>query len=119
LSTAEEEYVAASSCAQDLVWLRSVLFDLNSQQTEPTVIFEDNTADIKWSSSGSRRAKHIYLKACFFHEVVLMKHAILKYSPTAEQVSDILTKPVEANILSYLRNKLGFREEVFWHKKFV
>jgi hypothetical protein len=50
LSNAEAEYVAASSCAQDVIWLRGVLCDLNYQQRDPTVIFEDNTAAIKWSS---------------------------------------------------------------------
>jgi hypothetical protein len=50
LSTAEAEYVAASSCAQDVIWLRGALCDLNYEQREPTVIFEDNTAAIKWSS---------------------------------------------------------------------
>jgi hypothetical protein len=47
LSTAEAEYVAASSCAQDVIWLRGVLCDLNYQQREPTAIFEDNTAAIE------------------------------------------------------------------------
>jgi hypothetical protein len=47
LSTAEAEYVAASSCAQDVILLRDVLCDLNYQQSEPTVVFEDNTAAIK------------------------------------------------------------------------
>jgi hypothetical protein len=72
------------------------------------VIFEDNTAAIKWSSGSSRRAKHIDLKVCFVHEVVSMKHAILKYLPAFEQVADILTKPLEANIFRFLRDKLGF-----------
>jgi hypothetical protein len=73
LFTAEPEYVASSSCVQDVIWLRGVLCDLNYQQREPTVIFEDNTAAIKWSSGSSRRAKHIDLKVCFVHEVVSMK----------------------------------------------
>jgi hypothetical protein len=75
------------------------------------VIFEDNTAAIKWSSGSSRRAKHLDLKVCFVHEVVSMKQDILKYLPTAEQVADILTKPLEANIFSFLRDKLGFSRE--------
>jgi hypothetical protein len=72
------------------------------------VIFEDNTAAIKWSSGSSRCAKFIDLNICFVQEVVSMTQAILKYLPTAEQVADILTKPLEANIFSFLRDKLGF-----------
>jgi hypothetical protein len=108
LSTAEAEYVAASSCALNVVWLRGILFDLNFQQSDPTVIFEDNTAAIKWSSDGSHRSKHIDLKVCFVRKVVSMKHTILKYLPTAEPVADILTKPLDANIFSFLRAKLAF-----------
>jgi hypothetical protein len=78
-------------------------FDLNFQQIDPTVIVEDNTAAIKLSSGGSRRTKHIDLKVCvlFVHEVVSMKHAILKHLPTAEQVADILAKSFEANIFGF------------------
>jgi hypothetical protein len=108
LSIAEAEYVAALSCAQDVIWRRGVLCELNYQQRKPTVIFEDNTAAIKWSSASSRRSKHIDLKVCFVHEVVSMKQAILKNFPTAEQVAYILTKPFEADISSFLRDKLGF-----------
>jgi hypothetical protein len=37
LSTAEAEYVAASSCAQDVICLRGVVCDLKFQQTDPAV----------------------------------------------------------------------------------
>jgi hypothetical protein len=87
------------------------------------VIFEDNTAAIKWSSDSSRCAKNIDPNVCFVHDVVSMKYAILKYLPTAEQVAYIITMPLEAIIFSFLRDKLGFsREGVFgisWHKILV
>jgi hypothetical protein len=91
-----------------VIWLRGVLCDLNYQQWDPTVIFEDNTAAIKWSSGVSRRAKNIDLKVFFVHKVVSMKHAIFKCLPTAEQVADNPTKLLEANIFSFLRDKLSF-----------
>jgi hypothetical protein len=72
LSTAEAEYMAASSFYQDVIWLCGVLCDLNYQQRELVVIFEGNTAAIKWSSDSSRRAKHIDITVCFVHEVVSM-----------------------------------------------
>jgi hypothetical protein len=99
--------MAASSCPQDVIWLHDVLCDLNYQQREPTVVFEDNKAASKWSSGSLRRPRHIDLKVCFAHEAVPMKQAILKTLPTAELVADILTKPLEANIFSFLRDKLG------------
>jgi hypothetical protein len=34
LSTAEAEYVTASSCAQDLIWLRGVLSDIDFHQSQ-------------------------------------------------------------------------------------
>jgi hypothetical protein len=120
LSTAEAEYVAASSSAQDVIRLRGVLCDLNYQQRDPTVIFGDNTAAIKWSSGNSRRAKHIVLRVCFVHEVVSMKPAIFKYLPTAEQVADILTKSPEANIFSFFARQAWLLARrcvgISWHK---
>jgi hypothetical protein len=120
LSTAEAIYVAASSCALDVIRLRGVLCDLNYQQRDSTVIFEDNTAVIKWSSGSSRRAKHTDLKVCFVHEVVSMKQAILKYLQTTEQVPDIVTKPLEANIFSFFARQARLLARrcvgISWHK---
>jgi hypothetical protein len=47
-----------------------------------------------------------------------MKHATLKYLPTAEQVADILTKLLEANkhLQFFCATSLASCEEVCWHK---
>lgn len=46
LSTAEAEYMALSSRAQDAVWMRELNSGLGNQQSQPTLIFEDNQSAI-------------------------------------------------------------------------
>ena len=46
LSTAEAEFVAASSCTCQAIWLKRILEELHFKRQEPTVIFCDNTSAI-------------------------------------------------------------------------
>ena len=46
LSTAEAEYVALATTTQEITWLRQSLKDLHNEQTEPTLIHEDNQSAI-------------------------------------------------------------------------
>ena len=46
LSTAEAEYMALASAAQEAVWLQHVASDLNETSVEPTVIYKDNQSII-------------------------------------------------------------------------
>jgi hypothetical protein len=107
LSTAEAEYMAASSCSQEVLWLRHILCDLGCVQTGPTEIYEDNAAAIKWSTGDSRRAKHLDLKVCFVHDLVAKKLVALKYVQTRNQLVDLFTKSLDRIIFIRLRDKLG------------
>ncbi|PNX68838.1 putative copia-type protein, partial [Trifolium pratense] len=49
LSTTEAEFVAAASCACQVVWLKKVLHQLGRAQEKSTVIFCDNNSSIKLS----------------------------------------------------------------------
>lgn len=46
ISSAEVEYVAATSTACQAVWMRQILFDLHHHQEEPTPILCDNKSAI-------------------------------------------------------------------------
>ena len=46
LSTAEAEYTALASAAQEAMWLRQITTDLKNKPTGATVIFEDNQSAI-------------------------------------------------------------------------
>jgi Reverse transcriptase (RNA-dependent DNA polymerase) len=112
LSTAEAEYMAASSCSQEVLWLRHIHCDIGCVQTGPTEIYEDNAAAIKWSTGDSRRAKHLDLKVCFVHDLVAKQQVCLKYVPMRNQLADLFTKSLDRIIFIRLRDKLGMSEEV-------
>lgn len=67
LSTAEAEYVALSSAAQEAVWLRRLSTELGSPPKSPTVIFEDNQSAIAMARNPQfhGRAKHIDIRHHF------------------------------------------------------
>ena len=64
LSTAEAEYAALASAAQEAMWIRQLLTDLKNKPTQATLIFEDNHSPICMTKDpqfhGS--AKHIDIK---------------------------------------------------------
>jgi len=97
LSTAEAEFVAASSMVQELTYTRRLLERLGFPQAEPTTIFEDNATCIKWAGGavgGSDRAKHIDLREHYVHQA--QDRNLLRLQPVAgvDNVADILTKPL-------------------------
>ena len=101
LSTAEAEYMAASRASQEVVYLRRLLNNLGFPQMNPTIVYEDNEAAIRWSESpaGSERARHIDLRKHFVHEKVKeLELALVKIDGT-DQVADSLTKSQEKEIL--------------------
>ena len=73
LSTAEAEYIALAAATQEVTWLRQLLTDLHNEQTEPTVIHEDNQAAIciAQNTQYHSKTKHIDIKYHFVREKVL------------------------------------------------
>ena len=109
LSSAEAEFVAASSMVQEVIYTRRLLEKLGFPQPEPTPVFEDNRTCIAWSEGsvgGSDRAKHIDLRAHFVHDAVEKKFLKLVPIDSASNVADQLTKPLGSTVLPTLRKRL-------------
>ena len=75
------EYVAASFCFQELIWLRALLNDLNLKQEQPTVLNEDNQGVIALSKSPKYHSRtiHIDIKYHFIREKIKNIEVILYY----------------------------------------
>ena len=109
LSTAEAEYIALASTAQEAVWLRQLTTELGGGSTKATTIFEDNQAAISMSKNPQfhGRAKHISIKYQFIREQVSDGTVTLKYCPTQNMVADMLTKGLHRDQFTKLRQMSG------------
>ena len=94
LFTAEAEYVALASAAQEAMWLCHFLSDLKNETNGATVIFEDYQTAICMAENPQLhgRAKHIDIKYHFIREQVNSGTVELKYCQSEKMIADILTK---------------------------
>ena len=109
LSTAEAEYVALSSAAQEAIWLRRLLAELWLKEINPTVIREDNQGAIAIANNpvSHARTKHIDIKYHFIRDAVINKTIVLEYCRTEDMIADILTKALCKGRFQFLRMGLG------------
>ena len=96
LSSAEAEYVAATSAACQVLWMRRVLKYLSQNHQEPTTIFCDNNSTIALSKNHMfhKRTKHIDTRFHFIRELVKNKEICLEFCRSKYQLVDIFTKPL-------------------------
>jgi hypothetical protein len=108
LSTAEAEYMAASSSVQEAVWLRGVLNDAGVIVNQPTVIYEDNQAciEIIKNPKDHGRTKHIDIRYHFIRDKVLSGDVEFAYVQSNDQVADILTKALAKPAFVRLREMI-------------
>ena len=112
LSTAEAEYIALSSAAQESIWLRQLMTELGTPPEAPTMIFEDNQSTIAMTKNPQfhGRAKHIDIKHHFIREQVSQGTVELQYCPMTEMTVDILTKGLNRESFVKFCNKSGLIE---------
>ena len=109
LSSAEAEFMAASSLVQEVIYVRRLLTNLGFPQEFATEVEGDNRTCIAWSEGsvgGSDRAKHIDLRVHFVHNAVQDKIVSLHSVKSEEHVADILTKALPVETFTILRKYL-------------
>jgi len=94
LSSAESEFIAASQCGQEIVYLREILRGFHAPQREATILYEDNRACIDMSENQvhRERSRHIDVRKYYVRDLVEDKVLKLHPCPTADMVADALTK---------------------------
>ena len=109
LSTTEAEYVAATACACQAIWLRNILEELHFQQEGATTIYCDNSSAIKLSKNPvlHGRTKYIDVRFHFLRELTRDEIIDFLYCKSEDQIADIMTKPLKLSTFQKLRKLLG------------
>jgi hypothetical protein len=99
ISSAEAEYVAATTTSCHAVWLRRLLKYLAHVEKEPTSIFCDNSSTIALSKNHvfHRKRKHIDTRYHFIHELVNNGDISLQFCGSRDQVSRYLHQTIGKN----------------------
>nr|GEY98684.1 retrovirus-related Pol polyprotein from transposon TNT 1-94 [Tanacetum cinerariifolium] len=102
-TSAEAEYVVATGCCANILWMKSQLTDYDIIYKKVS-IFCDNTSVIAISNNPvmHSRTKHIDIKYHFVRDHVLKGDIKLHFIPTQYQLADIFTKPLEESTFKRL-----------------
>ncbi|KAI3713826.1 hypothetical protein L1987_72412 [Smallanthus sonchifolius] len=109
LSSTEAEYVAATICAGHCVWLKGLLEEISNEELGTIEIQCDNSSTIKLSKNPvlHRKTKHIDVRYHYLRDLVNEEIIKLLFCPTADQVADVMTKPVKLDSFEKMRKKMG------------
>lgn len=108
LSSSESEYVALSACVSECIFVGQLLTEILNVPVFPVYVYEDNQSCIKMASTlETKRTKHIDIKHHFVRDCVSQGLISLNYVPSAEQIADILTKPLSKIKFNYFCEKLN------------
>ena len=92
--------------------MRRILEAMHQKQDTPAMIFCDNKSAIALSKNPvfHGRSKHIDIRFHKIRELVAEKEVMIEYCPTEEQVTDIFTKPLKAELFYKLKKMLGMMQ---------
>ena len=108
LSSCEAEIMAASTAAQDVIYMRRLLSELGHASDEPTPLALDNAAarDLAYNPEHHDRTKHIERRHFFVREAVEDLHITVPFVASHDNLADFLTKHLPPKIFFALRDRI-------------
>ena len=109
LSSTEAEFRGIAKGITEVLWIRKLLEELKCQQQEACNLYCDNKAAISISENPVQhdRTKHVEIDRHFIKEKLEKGIITLPFIRSKDQLTDILTKTVSAEVFNAVLCKLG------------
>ena len=109
LSSCEAEYIAATTAAQQGIWLTRLLAELTGEDEAPAILKVDNKSAISLCKNPvyHDRSNHIEVRYHYIRQCVDEKKIIVEFTGMTEQLAGILTKSLGRVRFQELRVKIG------------
>ena len=114
LSSTEAEWASLANVLREVIWIKRILIELGiMDQSDIIKVHEDNQGCIKLSRNPvmHERTKHIDIAFCFIREMVERGEIDIVYCDTKEMVADMMTKPLNGNMLTKFVGMLKMKDE--------
>ena len=84
IASAESEYIATASCAQEVMFFRQLASSVGIRLDGPTTVFSDSQSALAMVSNPTNaRSKHIDIKYHYVRSTTESGNVVFKYVPTA------------------------------------
>ncbi|GAA0187557.1 transmembrane signal receptor [Lithospermum erythrorhizon] len=112
LSTTEAEYVAATACACQLIWMKRIMKILNYAAKTCIEVNCDNSSTIKLSKNPVMHGlcKHIDVRYRFLRDMVKEGSIALSYCKREDQTADVMTKALKLKTFIKHRDNLRMHD---------
>lgn len=108
-SSMEAELVGVDDMMGTILWCQRFSSG-QGRDVKPAMVFQDNQGAIllaeNGGSSSSSRTRHVDVRYYFVTDCVKKGEVFIKYCPTTDLCSDVLTKPLQGNQFRRLRARL-------------
>nr|XP_048323011.1 uncharacterized mitochondrial protein AtMg00810-like [Ziziphus jujuba var. spinosa] len=114
-SSTESEYRSLANGAAEVLWLQSLLNELQVELNRVPVIWCDNVGVgyLAKNPLHHQRTKHIEIDVHFVCDTVIQKKLEVRYVPSSEQIADVLTKVLPSSQFLLLQSKLNLKASPF------
>ena len=107
-STTEAEFISLAHCVREVHWIRATLSELEAEQSNLTVVHQDNLGAISWTTEiqGLRKVKHIGIRYHFLRDAVEEEAIEVTYISSAKNKADRLTKVLVTSVFQSFKSAM-------------